>query len=374
MIKELHLKNFKCFESQNIPLGGLTLLTGLNGMGKSSVMQALLLIRQSFAGYQPSSMSLILNGDLVRLGTARDILCENASDEVLEIGLNWENNLDAKVVSQYNSKSDVLKVISPPIPDGIISSMQPFVGNFQYLQAERLGPRLTNLASDYHVRERRQIGAAGEYTEHFIQEFGGSPVHEKMRHSGTLGNTNLKNQINAWMHQISPGTELHLYGHPEMDVVHLRYSFLTGSQRSNEYRAPSVGFGITYVLPVITSILSSTPGALLLVENPEAHLHPGGQFLLGELLAKAASAGVQVIVETHSDHVLNGVRVAVREEVLSHESVKIHYFSRTELNERVYTKIETPVVNKMGRIDSWPVGFFDEWDKGLERLIDQKGN
>lgn len=372
MLEELLLKNFKCFESQKIPLGKLTLLTGLNGMGKSSVVQALLLIRQSSISQQQSRKGLVLNGDLVKLGTAKDVLCENASDDFLEIGLQWKNDLAVRVTSQYNPKSDVLRIISPSIPKRILASKQPFSGHFQYLQAERLGPRLTNLASEFHVRECHELGAAGEYTEHFIQEFGSMPVNVAMRRAD--GEADLKSQINAWMRQISPGTALHLYGHPEMDLVHMRYSFLTGTQRSNEYRAPSVGFGITYVLPVLVALLSATQKSLLLIENPEAHLHPGGQFLLGELLAKAASLGAQIVVETHSDHVLNGVRVAVREEILSPEYIQIHYFSRGEIDGRGYAKVETPKINKLGRIDTWPVGFFDEWDKGLERLIDNKGS
>jgi predicted ATPase len=153
-----------------------------------------------------------------------------------------------------------------------------------------------------------------------------------------------------------------------MDLVNLRYSFVTGDQRSNLYRATSVGFGITYVLPVLVAVLSSSPGDIVLVENPEAHLHPKGQVRLGELLARAGAAGIQVIVETHSDHILNGVRLAVHGGIKP-ESVGIYYFSRTAEAGRVRSIVESPVIDRDGRLDQWPDGFFDEWDKSLERLL-----
>ena len=112
----------------------------------------------------------------------------------------------------------------------------------------------------------------------------------------------------------------------------------------------------------------------MLIENPEAHLHPKGQFMMGELIARAASAGIQVIVETHSDHVLNGIRVAVHDKVINPDSLKIHFFSRLEEAGRMKSKVESPVIDKNGRLDQWPEGFFDEWDKSLERLLDPGDN
>ncbi|MGH8532219.1 MAG: AAA family ATPase [Gammaproteobacteria bacterium] len=179
--------------------------------------------------------------------------------------------------------------------------------------------------------------------------------------------------LESWLQEISPGTELHVEMHSEMDLVNLRYSFVTGEQRSNRYRSTSVGFGITYVLPVLVAVLSSAPGSIIIVENPEAHLHPRGQVRIGELLARAAAGGVQVIVETHSDHVLNGIRVAVHAGLIKPESVALHFFSRVEDAGRVRSSVESPVIDRDGRLDRWPEGFFDEWDRSLERLLATSG-
>ena len=372
MIERVILRNFKCFELQEINAGRLTLLAGLNGMGKSSVLQALLLLRQSYLDGLLPETGLALNGSLVQMGTAQDVLYEGAQSDEFEIGLVWTDGVAARLVLEYHREANVLK-IDPESVDRSVFGRAPFTDGFHYLQAERLGPRTTNTISDYQVREHRQIGTAGEYTQHFLHAYGA----EKMTNEGLLHpasqSSDLTSQVQAWLHEISPGTKVHLHMHSAMDLVNLRYSFVTGEQRSAEYRATSVGFGITYALPVLVAVLSSAPGSIVLVENPEAHLHPRGQVRMGELLARAAAAGIQVVVETHSDHVLNGIRVAVNDGAVQPEDVAIHYFSRVEDGERAHSRVESPAIDRDGRIDHWPEGFFDEWDKSLDRLLEPSG-
>jgi len=129
-----------------------------------------------------------------------------------------------------------------------------------------------------------------------------------------------------------------------------------------------VGFGLTYSLPILVACLSAPVGALLLIENPEAHLHPQGQTKLGELLAICASDGVQVIVETHSDHVLNGIRLAVKKDLLAAADVQLCYFTRDVKTGDCY--IESPSVLPDGQLTNWPKGFFDQWEKSLDALLD----
>lgn len=150
-----------------------------------------------------------------------------------------------------------------------------------------------------------------------------------------------------------------------MDLVSLEYSF----GLSKKYRATNVGFGITYTLPVITALLAAKSGSLLLLENPEAHLHPRGQAQMGNLLAKAAAQGVQIILETHSDHVLNGIRLAVHDGKISPDDVKLHFFQRRISQEQNISEVISPKMNRKGRIDQWPDGFFDEWDNILAALL-----
>jgi predicted ATPase len=150
-----------------------------------------------------------------------------------------------------------------------------------------------------------------------------------------------------------------------MDLVSFQYSY----GLSNPRRATNVGFGITYTLPIIVAVLASEPGTLILIENPEAHLHPKGQSKMGELLALAASCGVQVVIETHSDHVLNGIRRVVHAGKLDHKDVQLHYFQRQEKEGQAFTEVVSPRIKRSGRIDKWPDGFFDQMEKDLMELI-----
>jgi predicted ATPase len=103
------------------------------------------------------------------------------------------------------------------------------------------------------------------------------------------------------------------------------------------------------------------------LENPEAHLHPKGQSAIGELLALTADDGVQVLVESHSDHLLNGIRMAVKQEKIKPEDVALRYFLRRDGDQ--CSMFECPQVDARGRIDHWPDGFFDEWERSLMELV-----
>ena len=364
MIHNLHLENFKRFEDQSLEFGTLTLLSGLNGMGKSSVLQSLLLLRQSHQQGLLESTGLALNGDLANIGTAKDALYEYAKEDKIGFTLNFENGTKALWQFDYDSKSDILGLASSPVSSDVYTSSL-FGDDFQYLQAERLGPRTSFAMSDFQVRQHRQLGTMGEYTAHFLSIFRDLEIQNAPLNHPKAKSLNLLSQVEAWLGEISPGTRIHLTDSLGMDLVSLQYSF----GLSKEYRATNVGFGITYTLPVITAILAAKPGSLLLLENPEAHLHPKGQAQMGNLLAQAAAQGVQIILETHSDHVLNGIRLAVHDGKLDPDAVRLHFFQRRESEEQFVSEVVSPQINRRGRIDQWPDGFFDEWDNSLAVLL-----
>jgi len=128
-----------------------------------------------------------------------------------------------------------------------------------------------------------------------------------------------------------------------------------------------VGFGLTQLFPILVAILAAQKGDVVLVENPEVHLHPQAQQNIGSLLARVSASGVQVIVETHSDHVLNGIRLAAKSKIIAADDVAIHFFSPTQAD-GVFTP-KSPKVDADGRLDAWPEGFFDQFDLALSRLI-----
>ncbi|MCE2697289.1 MAG: DUF3696 domain-containing protein [Anabaena sp. 49633_E8] len=395
MIHSLHLKNFKPFEDQFLDFRPLTLLSGLNGMGKSSVLQSLLLLRQSYQQRLLQRKRLALNGDLVRIGTAKDALFESAvKPEIIGFKLIVEHQ-ERRIWEwsfRYDEQADVIRTDIAPITQEL-REFSLFGDCFHYLQAERLGPRNVFEMSDYLVRQHFQIGTRGEYAEHFLHIFGNWRIntvgldqkashkvskafelpkkgeHSKLSHPKSDSEL-LKNQVEAWMGEISPGTKIHLTPIPGVDLMSLQYSFDMGKDVSSRYRNTNVGFGITYTLPIIVAVLASPPGTLILVENPEAHLHPRGQAKMGELLALAASCGVQVVIETHSDHVLNGIRLAVHGGKIKPDDVQLHYFQRQEKQGQAVTKVISPRIYRDGTIDRWPDGFFDEWERSLDVLLE----
>lgn len=381
MISSLRLLNFKPYEDQLLNFEALTLLSGLNSTGKSSVIQALLLLRQShdqallqsLPSSLPQSQGLALNGDLVRIGTAQDAFCERAKENYIGFEIVWKDGNKGIWHFNYDSKKTETDVLSLTLPK-IINSFDVYKSSlfsqeFHYLQAERIGPRPFNDISDYQVRRLGQLGTRGEYTAHFlsINEDKDIPNNQLCHPMGK--SNDLRNQVEAWMREVSPGTRIKINSNPDMGLINLQYFY----GDSNPYRATNVGFGITYTLPIIVAILASPPGTLIIIENPEAHLHPKGQSRMGELLALAANCGVQVVIETHSDHVLNGIRIAVHGGKLDPQDVQMHYFERKEKEGQAVTEVVSPHIDRNGRIDQWPDGFFDEWDKSLEALLEPAG-
>lgn len=377
MITSLHLLNFKPFANQFLEFKKLTLFSGLNSTGKSSVMQSLLLLRQSYQQGLLPEKGLALNGYFVNIGTARDALFEGAKEDLIGFDIVWGNNNKATWRFKYDREVDVLNIDSEPVSSEVYKS-NLFANNFHYLQAERLGPRPFNEMSDYQVRQLGQLGIKGEYAAHFLAINGRAAIpNSNLSHPDVkLKRQNLEqtpnksmdliDQVEAWMGEISPGTRLKIDAKSDVDLMSFQYSY----GDSNPYRATNVGFGISYTLPIIVAALASTPGTIILIENPEAHLHPKGQVKMGQLLAWAASGGVQVVIETHSDHVLNGIRLAVHGGKLDPKDVQLHYFQRQNKEGQAVTDVVSPKIDRNGRIDRWPDGFFDEWDNSLEILLE----
>lgn len=372
MIRELYLRNFKCFEDQVFQLRPLTLLTGINGAGKSTVLQSLLLLRQSYLQGLLQTHALALNGDLAYIGTGRDALFEAAKQEEIGFDLVVQNEMGADLKTEwhfeYLEDSDILDETGFRVPaNSDVYETSLFTNRFHYLQAERVGPQRFFEVSKIVADQLNQLGSRGEYTASFLSHGQyDSFIDKRLMHTKAASDS-LQHQVEAWLGEISPGIRINLTPIRNIGIVGLEYAFVVGNQVSNNYRSMNVGFGITYVLPIIVSVLSSSPETLILVENPEAHLHPRGQSTMGRLLALAASCGIQILVETHSDHVLNGIRVAVHDGDLNPDDVQIHFFEKRELDGRC--DVISPQIDRDGRLDWWPDGFFDEFDKSLDILM-----
>ena len=186
-------------------------------------------------------------------------------------------------------------------------------GRFNYLRADRVSPELVYPRSHREVIRNRTLGSRGEYTVHYLTEFRDEIVANERARENHAGPT-LGSQVAHWLGEISPDVRVEPDAVGGTDFVRVRFGFGAGSglTGSASYRPTHVGFGLTYTLPIVVALLTTPPGGMLLLENPEAHVHPRGQAALGVLMTRAVAGGVQILLETHSDHVLNGVRLAAK--------------------------------------------------------------
>ena len=366
MISELSIRNFKRFPRATFQLGDFTLLTGLNGAGKSTVIQVLSLIRQSLESDAIKHGTIDLNGKYVQIGSGRDALCEdfsplNDDEELPYIQFSLTSNLGitAELLMDYEATADHLGVVV----DGPLNEMHIATASYQHVRADRVGPEVVSAHSFEQTVRQRSLGPRGEYAVDMLGAASDDRVptlrcHEEARSARLL------DQTNAWMGEACPGIALGVHSIPNTDAVRLDVGFggTAGLSSSNRFRPTNVGFGVAYALPIVVACLTAPAGSLLAVENPEAHLHPRGQSKLAELCARTAKDGVQVIVESHSDHFLNGLRLAKKGN--RELQAQIYYFDPS-LDEG-YISLE---IDDRGMLPHWPDGFFDESSILLSKII-----
>lgn len=358
MITKIELDNFKCFKHISIPQNHLNVYSGLNSMGKSSTIQSMLLLKQSMQN-NLWPHNVILNGDYINIGTGRDLLYEDADEDCIGIAF-FDDKKKHSINIQYQEKLDTLSVTEY---DPEIERL--FDCRFEYLNAERSSPQVIYPKSSLIVDSFSQLGIHGEYTAHFLSKF----QEAELPWDSCNGEAQtIRQAVQYWLNEISPNVKLEAFDIDNTDLTRLGF-YYNKEGRSKIYRPTNVGFGISYVLPIIVALIKSTKDSLVIIENPEAHLHPKGQRKMGELIARASAAGAVIHVETHSDHVLNGIRIAVKNKIINHTYVNLLFFCIKDIDGVSYHTIETPLINENGKLNAWPDGFFDEWDKALDEII-----
>ncbi len=367
-IHDLRLTNFKGFRRLDVRLGKLTVLTGTNSSGKSSVMHAIVLLEQSRDQDPPG---FVLNGDLIELGDYEDVLFDRPDaapareqgPQVLEVGIRSTSSPWRHFGGSAQSDADFIPLQDRDDPIRVDIPWK----HLEYVRADRLGPTLVHQKSHSAVVGSRSVGPRGEYAVHLLLTRGSEDVAAPLRLPGV--GKSLEQQCGAWLELISSDTRIYPSNLAGTGSAVVRFSDgpLTGLSSGRPHRATNVGFGLSYALPVIVACLSARRGDLLLVENPESHLHPRGQGHLARLCVACARAGAQVVVETHSDHVLNAIRLGVAEGTLKPRDVSLVYFSRVEGGE---SRFEPLVIDVAGQIAHWPDGFFDQYLESLSALAD----
>lgn len=375
MIQEITLKNFKAFQNLVLPCKNLNILTGLNGMGKSSVIQALLVLRQSYFDklLNDKKPKINLNSDYVDVGFFSDVMygLYSKKEAYMNIEIKFQQNGIAswKTTENYVDAKDYnkLAVSASNVSEKTFENSIFSVSKFHYIKAERLGPR-DAFEIDLTKTDEKDFGTNGYYAfQYYWKNFENKINIQELAHEKEKS-LFLKSQMQAWLSEISPNINIH--AKESKGILYPAFSF---GIKGQEHKPKNVGFGISYTFSVILALLTAEKGDLIIIENPEAHLHPKGQSKITELMALAAQNGVQIFCETHSDHIINGALVAVYQHSknknvgISNENINISFFSRNKISQ--LTENTSINISEKGRIKNAPDDFFDQIDIDLRRMI-----
>ena len=384
MLQILKVSNFKCFENLELPITALTLLSGFYATGKTSSIQPLLLLAQSIKS-TGSINKLSLNGNLIKLGTPGEVLYENSKSKSIILGvktaeaeisfeLNLEkrnpnrscdidsiNFLDVETNSllKLNNVNELLSV-----EEKSASSLIRKLKNIIYLGISRFDYEELYPSPNELDLVNADVGTKGQYAPWHFSEFGDQDIPISRHHKDESAPT-LRKQLIAWFDYIFPGSEANSYHVDGTPLVKLELR----NSSTGEWRRPSnIGYGLSYIFPILVACLLAEKDQIIILDSPEAHIHPEGQSKMAQFLSMIAASGVQLIIETHSDHILNGVRLAAMKETIKPKDITIHFFNKIPRSEQDVAQITSPSIDHQGNISDWPDGFFDQTEKDLSLL------
>jgi predicted ATPase len=356
---KISLTHFKAIKKMQMDLAPITLFTGANGVGKSSAIQAILLANHTSDNINKfKSYEVELNGPFhLSLGRAENVLSFMHEHNQIGIRLSLGSHHLHYTYDVELDKNPYSLQFNPEKSSGDLSFQDV---TLHYLHAERLGPRK---GLPFNPTSKIYSGYQGEYVNHVIDRANhmSLTVHKNLFAESAL--PRFSTQVEAWMQLLIPDFRLQVNPQPDVDMVTIQYS----NSHLGEYISPtSTGFGITYALPIITSglLASAQERGILIVENPEAHLHPFSQSRMGQFLALVSMTGVQVIVETHSEHVVNGMRLQLAKKEAADRGI-VYFFTQTS----GLTEVEKIHIKPNGELSTWPKGFFDQEESDLLDLL-----
>lgn len=385
MIRNLVLFNYKCFkEDIRIPFSRINVLYGKNGRGKSSAIQSLLLLSQSVRRNGGNLNTLAINGDMVGLGTFDDIRNRyNLDEQCIRITVESEEEEPLKLTYGPDTKYPTLARLE-----------DIWVGNRHYVtESESAGSTpfsvpvvlsenniktflpQSDIKTYELLRNILYVSANRRGPVNFEARNDKSSAMEVDSHGENLINL-LSTQSNSFLLQFGEELSYILYGasvriYPNPDTPDRIELFLDSRDGNNHagFRPKNVGFGYSYILPVIYQAMSAPDGGTVIVENPEAHLYPGAQSRLVDFLIKFSNRkNLQVILETHSDHIINGLRLAIKNNTIGRSDASVLFFDR-EKDDFGTPEIEQILIDSHGSLSNEPEDFMDEWTRQMLALL-----
>jgi predicted ATPase len=425
-ISRITVSGFKSIsKEQSIAVRPLTILAGANSSGKSSIMQPLLLMKQTLeATFDPGPVWL--GGPNVSFTSVKQLLSMRANS--FRIGLAASRENDVNLSFSY-TKADGLRIQEASYTDGSRTyKLRPTMSNSEVIAEipfakdlirfytedgetpslrwsivrDRcfLVPRLGDINDNPPAREViLSEDTLGKWLGYNPQRDVSQYIRYMIHVPGLRGNPERTYKVSAagpsfpglfqeYVASIIARWVTEKNGSLTKLAEHLELLGLTASVSANRIndaqvelqvgrlpratREPDmvniadVGLGVSQVLPVLVALLVAEPGQLVYIEQPELHLHPRAQWLLARVFADAAKRGVRVVVETHSSLFLLGVQTLVAQGELSPELVVLHWFRRGEAGQ---TSITSTSLDEAGAFGDWPQDFADvSLDANMEYL------
>lgn len=216
------------------------------------------------------------------------------------------------------------------------------------------------------------FGIDGEYALAYLLQNESKAVSEDLVVQDVDCTNSLLDQVNYWLNYIV-GTTLSIKDLKKTNYLQVKYNNNPANMASEALycRPVNVGSGISYLISVIISCLGAEEGSIVIIENPEIHLHPKAQSRLCEFLYFVSKSRRQLFVETHSDHIFNGLRVGIATGKMKQEDITVNFLA---MNEQYETQCNPIIFKEYGKIigtnDDMDINdLFDQFEIDLDRML-----
>ena len=349
LIKEINIKSLKSIAELNVKLSNLNLFVGMNSAGKSTILQALLLLAQNSINNTQG-----LDGAVVSLGDFREVRNFNVTSDKIEIKATDFNNKNISLV--FEETDFQCKTTVTCSDESLCNTFDFTKQNFHFLSSQRIGYQ------DVYKKNISNIdnfGFMGEYAIDFLLKNGSLELEKNMIRN--YDDYTLISQVNYWLKYIV-NANIKVEDIKSTDIIKASYEMID----NKNIRPKNVGSGISYLVSILIVCLASKPNDLILIENPEIHLHPTSQSKICEFLYFVSNCSRQIFIETHSDHIFNGVRAGIAEKSFSKDKITINFIN---LNSENCTENSVISVGDHGEILNNVPELFNQFDNDLDRML-----
>lgn len=342
MIQNIEIQGLKCFDMVELTFSGFTLLAGRNSTGKSTVIQAIL------AMFQDSASSLA--GPYMNIGTVSEVKNRIAGSKEIDIEVGYQYRGENFQFGKkfLDDRKEVHRGTAFPEDMRVL-----------YLTADRVGVQDTY---DISLKDTEDIGIRCEYAFYYLSEHTRDEMKEPDFIYDPASKLTFGGQVDYWLNRIL-GYRVTAERIAGTELIRVAYGNKT---LGRDIRPKNVGTGVSYVAEIIIAALSCRKDDLLIVENPEIHLHPSGQAEFISFVVFLAKQGLQIILETHSDHIYNGVRRCISSDRIDMDQISIYFFKQDVSQNSVPVRIR---LGEEGQVENQQDGLFDQIGKDLDVIL-----